>query len=79
MAELGFPLAAILIEKPRLRCFRGDLLGVKADLQKLGCTMSAIRDCSFMTKRSKPIIRSYAVGYDNFKMCLDVLMICWRS
>ncbi|KAM1748031.1 hypothetical protein ACFX12_009067 [Malus domestica] len=35
MAELGFPLAAILIEKPRLRCFRGDLLGVGGGLKRI--------------------------------------------
>ncbi|KAM2437109.1 hypothetical protein EV1_014190 [Malus domestica] len=72
MAELAFPLAAKLIE--RLSSIASEEIclawGVQADLQKLGRTVP---------KRSKHVTVTYAVGYNNLKMCSLMRRICWTS
>ncbi|KAB2608214.1 disease resistance protein RGA2-like [Pyrus ussuriensis x Pyrus communis] len=81
MVELVFMLASRIIAKLSFIASEEICLlwGVKVDLQKLGHTMSTIRDMFWMPKRSKHVTRSYADGYDNLKMCSLMRMICWTS
>ncbi|KAM1396607.1 hypothetical protein ACFX2I_014280 [Malus domestica] len=81
MDDLAFSLANRLIEKLISIASEEICLawGVKAMCRSLDAPCRPSKTSSWMPKRSKHITVSYAVGYNNLKMCSLMRRICWTS